>query len=333
MKNYLLISSILLFTFMGILSCKKQIAGPITFEPTSSISTHLATQCRPALLGVYSAYSFFPDNGQWTTLAQKWYANGKVKYLKAKHGGSIATFVDPILDILFDLGWGEVSYEGNQVYLKDVANNWMKFRVTLDNSGHPVASYYDYEPTPGVYMHDTTYYHYNGDRLDSMISLYQRTAYIPRPIFGWRKYVFSYDEWGNLVKAEFPERERLNLEYDYSKPVDGIISNFHITSSLKLLEYLELINLPMHHVITRTDFGYILSARTPYEHFSVVGTYRYKDYVISNGMVKSYMYEDPIRLITFYNGWECGAGSTVANRMQNGISDIKQFQQQYPKGR
>jgi len=331
MKNYFLIGGMMLCVSMCLPSCKKQITEPIAIQPASSIPTNSATQCRPAVLGVYAANSSFPDNGQWTTLAQKWYVGGKVKYLKAVHGGAIGTFPDPILDFMFDLNWGEVTYEGNQIYLRDVANNLMKLRVTLDDNGRPAASYYDYV-TPENYMHDTTYYYYDGDRLDNIISFFQRTFYSPRPIVGWRKYVFSYDDWGNLVKAEFPESERLNLEYDYSKPVEGVISNFHITSSLKLLEYLELIKLPMHHALTRTDFGYIRFPGTPSEFFSTISFSVYKDYVITDGLVRSYKYDYPGRLVTFYNGWECGTGQSVnaTNRPENNISTVKEFQQLYP---
>ena len=335
MKNYLLIGSTISAS-MFLFGCKKQIVEPIEIQSTSSIAVNPTSQCRAATLGVYSVYPSSPANGEWTTLAQKWYANdGKVKYLKAKHGGWTGTFLDPILDLMFDLNWGEVLYQGNQVYLKDVVNNRVMMRVTVDNHGRPLASYYDYEPSPGTYMHDTTYYYYDDNRLESIISLYERTTFGPIPYVGWRKFVFSYDDWGNLVKAEFPGNNRLNVQYDYTKPVEGIISNFHVTSPLKLLEYMELIKLPMHHAVIRTNFEVASYYNVPYEVYNEVRNSQYKDYVITNGLVRSYAYDDPFRVITFYNGWECAPAPSVIGTVlpENAVSNLKQFKQMYPNQR
>ncbi len=325
-SNPFLSSSIMFCAAFFLFSCKKQILETASDQSLAMMQAASVNECKPAVLGVYSMYPSSPTNGEWGTLAQKWYADGKVKYLKARHGGWTGTFTDPILDFIFELNWGEVSYQGNQVYLTDVANNRVMMRVTLDEHGRPVATYYDYEPSPGTYMHDTTYYYYDGDRLNNMISLYTRTAFGPRPVVGWRKYVFSYDDWGNVLKAEFPGSERLNVQYDYSKPVEGILSNFHITSSLKLLEYLELIKLPMHHAVTRTnlEFAYLGV-------FNEFGNTQYKDYVITDGLVRSYVCVDPFRVITFYNGWECGTNSAINLNYQseNEIGNLRQFQKLY----
>src|SRR5215831_4162014 len=120
MKNLhrLLSFGILLSASVIISSCKKEISQPSVI-PMQSNST---SDCKPVLLGVYSSYPGNPAAGEWTTLAQKWYENGKVKYLKAKHASSATPVLDPILDYIFDLQWGEVSYQGNQVYLNDVLN-------------------------------------------------------------------------------------------------------------------------------------------------------------------------------------------------------------------
>ncbi len=308
---------------MVLFSCKKQIAEKVELQSEASLQTVNANPCRPAIFGAY--------NGAWRTLAQKWYSNGKVKYLKAVHGGWTGTFLDPILDYMFILDWGEVSYQGNQVYLTDVTKNQVMLRVTLDNYGRPVASYYDYSPSPGSFMRDTTYYYYNSGRLESIISLYKITYSPPFPSSGWRKYVFSYDSWGNVVKAEQPGNERLTVQYDYTQPVQDLTSNFHITSSLKLLEYLELLKLPMHHAVIRTNWGFIVNAGTPDEFFSEVRNSAYKNYLITNELVRSYEVDLPVGAVTFYNGWDCGLQASLndANRMRNEISNLQKFQEMY----
>ena len=329
--NHILASIIIFCVSLFLLSCKKQIAEPIAAQSELSSESNNPSQCTPTTIGVYSVYPSNPATGEWTTLAQKWYENGKVKFLKAKHGSFATPILDPILDYLFNLEWAEVSYQGNQVYLIDVPNNRTIMRVTLDNQGRPVASYYNYSPIgSSEFTHDTTYYYYNGDRLDYLISLYVTTVDSYTPYAGFRKYVFSYDSWGNLVKAEFPGAHSLNIEYDYTKPVSGIINNFHLTSPLKLLEYMELIQLPMHHTITKTDFG-MYSGYPPPGYFTEITHLSYKDYVITDGLVRSYVNDDPYRIVTIYNGWDCTAASSTstANKSGNAISSLKEFQQLY----
>jgi hypothetical protein len=311
-------------------SCKKQLAETIADQSIAYEQAASANECKPAVLGVFSFYPGWEANGEWLTLAQKWYENGKVKYLKAKHGGWTGTIIDPIHELMFELNWGEVTYVGNQVYLNDVESNRMQMRVTLDNQGRPVASYYHYEPYPGSYIYDTTYYYYDGERLDNLISLYNYRPYGPNSFNEWRKYVFSYDAFGNVTKAEFAGRTRLNVQYDYTKPVSDISGNFHVTSSLKLLEYMELIKLPMHYAVIRTNLEYFTDPYRP-EQFYEYSHAEYKDYIISDGMVKSYVYYDPYRIVTFYNGWDCNTGTSMNlnNRPEDVVGNLKQFQQLY----
>jgi hypothetical protein len=299
-------------------SCKKQFTEPTAVQPEISSQAGNGSQCKPAVFGAYAS--------EWITLAQKWYVNGKVKYLKAKHAGYTGTVLDPFGES-FDLAWGEVSYEGNQVYLKDVLNNRLLMRVTLDDLGRPVATYYDNEAAADNFVRDTTYYYYNANGLDYMISLFVTTVDAPTPYHGYRKFLFSYDTWGNVVKAEIPQSMRLNIQYDYTKPVVGIIDNFQLTSSVKLLQYMELINWPMHHAIVRTSFevGYA-------NYYSEIFHSDYKDYIISNGLVQSY--REPNRAVTFYNAWDCGLSNSLSApaKPANGIFTLKQFQEVYSNG-
>ena len=326
MKNitHLFIGSMMVCAASLLFSCKKERIESAELQSTTPVQPANASQCRPAVFGAYDSYS------GWTTIAQKWYVNGRVKYLKAKFGGAADIGMNPWLEG-FNLNWGEVTYEGNQVYLKDVLNDKLVMRVTLDNQRRPVASYYYFKSQQDNYLNDTTYYYYNNGRLDYMISIFELAFYVPTPIFLYRKYTFSYDSYGNLLKAESPGSSRLNIQYDYTKPVKKLINNFQLTSSLKLLEYLELIELPMHHAVTRTNFETASFANSPYEYFSEVFYSEYSDYVISDGLVRSYLYDPGYRKVTLYNGWDCGTTmSTInPNAHENGISNLKQFQDVY----
>ena len=63
--------------FFVMFSCKKQLADNIKLQTSASLQPSIASQCKAAVFGAY-------DGLAWTTIAQKWYSNGTVKYLKAK---------------------------------------------------------------------------------------------------------------------------------------------------------------------------------------------------------------------------------------------------------
>jgi len=317
MKNLTLFGVLLIFlpSFL-FTSCKKQLTENTELRSNASLQGTSALECRPAVFGVYGV----PYENQWMTLAQKWYSNGKVKYLKAKSTRFTGTFTDLFLELMFDLEWGEVLYQGNQVYLKDVLNNRTLMRVTIDDHGRPVASYlYNQQPGTITYWNDTTYYYYNGDRLDDMISFFKTNEYgTASPVHSWRRYKFTYDSWGNVIGAGSADLPTYNIDYDYTQPIQGITLNYQLTSSLSLLEHMELIKLPMHHAVTKIGYG------------SPGSSTEYKDYEIVDGWVRSYVYVNPYPFsqtkTTFYNGWDCGANVISGNA----ISNLKQFQHLFP---
>ena len=264
-------------------SCQKQLRWPD--EPvTPGVQLLPETNCKPAVLGVQSGSS-------WTTIAQKWYVNSKVSYLK--------TIIDPSgIEPGLSMDWGELTYEFNQVYLRDVAsNNKIVMRVTVDADGRPEASYY-YNGSHS----DTTYYYYTGKRLDSTISIYEIDA-----THSWQKYRFSYDIYGSVEKIDgFPNVQQLQFVYDYTKPVAGIIWNFQLATPIKLMEFMELVKLPMRHAFMQ-----------------------YKDCMINgNGLTHSYMASSN----TYYNGWECGIVNSPmsGSGRQQGITSLNEFKALYP---
>ena len=120
----LLSASVLLF------ACKKQVAEPQQAkEVAAGVETN--NDCRATVLGMQS-------NTAWNTLMQRWYnSDGKVAFLKAKIGWN--SYITSNY-FLIDLAWGEMTYAGNQVYLKDVYRDKHEMRVTLDDDGRAVAS-------------------------------------------------------------------------------------------------------------------------------------------------------------------------------------------------
>ena len=321
-NSLLYVGSMILCVSFLFFSCKKQVVEDIALQSSTAPQSVNGTECRPAVFGAYSS-SANPANDRWITLAQKWYSNGKVKYLKAKSARfSPVFFADPFLELMYDLDWGEVVYEGSQVYLKDVPNNRNLMRVTLDDQGRPAASYYYYQQVGTLtYWYDTTYYYYNGERLDDMISLYHTNEYgTVFPIHSWRRYKFLYDSWGNVIGAGLRDGANFKIDYDYTKPVQGITLNYQLTSSLSLLEHMELLKLPMHHAVIKIGYGDIHNST------------EYKDYEIVDGLVRSYVYVPPYALpqdkTTFYNGWECGTNNSLGPG--NGIANLQQFQKLFP---
>jgi hypothetical protein len=163
---YLIVLSVCFF------SCQKQLRWPD--EPTTpTVQLLPETNCKPAVLGVFTG-------GSWTTIAQKWYVNSKLSYLKA--------IIEPTgTEPGLQMDWGQLTYEFNQVYLRDVAdNNRTVLRITVDAEGRAEASYYYNENSNGFH-YDTTYYYYTGKRLDSTISIYETAT-----THSWQKYKFSY---------------------------------------------------------------------------------------------------------------------------------------------
>jgi hypothetical protein len=331
-KFYPFFNLIILAASLCLLSCQKQLRWPD--EPVTLIPPLIAeTNCKPAVLGIYAEGS----GASWATVAQKWYINSKVSYVKTLIGAAPAFAGAGDMEPALKLDWGQLFYETNQVYLRDVQhNNEIVMRVTIDDEGRAAASYY-YNQTrnaDNAFQYDTTYYYYTGKRLDSTISIYQTllTAGAP-PVNAWNKYKFTYDIYGNISKIEgYPNLLRLNFKYDYHKPVAGIISNYHLTMPMKLMEFMELVKLPMRHALSSIELGQY-SAPPVADNFIVLVRQQYEDYQINrSGLVYSYVLRNGNNKYTLHNGWECGMVNSPMNGggRQQGIVSLDEFKQLYP---
>jgi hypothetical protein len=298
--NCFLVGSIAISISFFLSGCQKQLEDPATNEVTSPPST-TGIICKPALFGVVEEG---PGGNTWTTIAQKWYLNGKVRYFKGRFSGASPGYGGFVTaEPHFNIDWGEVTFEGNQVYLKDVARDRIVFRVMLDDQGRPAASYL-YNQTGGAgdpYIKDTTYYYYTGDRLDRIIHFDEVSLNPPTIVHEWGKYTFDYDAQGNMTGADILPALRMNLIYDYTKPVTGTVSNYILTTSFRLMEFLELIKVPMNHVLIENNFG---DYSNPGGGFFMLFQARYANYAITDGLVQSYEKTGSPKQ-TFYLNWDC----------------------------
>jgi len=310
--------------------CKKQIDEPVAKENLSQSSLNAATSCRAQTYGTYDTRS-----GVWTTIMQKWYSNNRIQYLKTNFSGrpeelSTLLYREPLLSI----DWGEVTYEGDQVRVKDVAKNKLIFRATLDQWGKPVSSYlYNYMGSANEWVFiDTSYYYYTGERLNYIIQLFEK-RYNDESIFrAWEQYTFTYNPSGDLA-YHFARNEQVTTGFIYSSaPVTGNLSDYILTTSYRLLEYLDLIKVPINHQLyevnmtnynPRTGVPHIFYARNFY------------NYSISNGLVQSYLFPYYSGRMDYYIGWDCGAvpKANVTNKKSDVITNLDQFRLLYPDNR
>ena len=310
--NYFLTCSLVLCSIL-LFSCKKQIAEPVANDEVASVFP-IVTSCKPVFFGVHETVG--GGGSRWTTGAQKWYENGKVKYFKGQFSGASPAFGGYIaVEPQFNVEWGEVTHEGNQVYLRDVAKNRVVFRVTVDEMGKALASYLfnQTDNIDGSLMYDTTYYYYHDGT--SKLDFVYRSANIR--LYGnnfaqlVNTYKFNYDGFGNVTTIDGNRgSQRLIFTYDYSKRVTGIIPNYIFTTSFRLAEFLDLTRMPIHYAVTQTDYGTLSSTGV----FQPGIQWKYDNYVIDgSGLVQSYHSQPgPNHHQTFYNGWDCG-GTTVAD--------------------
>ncbi|HYE55970.1 MAG TPA: hypothetical protein VD996_14060 [Chitinophagaceae bacterium] len=279
--------------------CKKEVEQPMKQGTELQSQTLHETACKPVVFLQYEQ-GFFSS---WTTVMQRWYEHDKVRYFKLELRGGRHSHGLYFGELQFIMPWGEVRYEGDQVYVKDVQRNMVVFRATVDASGKALASYYYNQYSANdVFSHDTLYYYYTGNRLDSAIQLSKTRLMMPDIRYSWEKYIFQYDASGNIASINAVNAgTTMNFVYDYSRPVSGIFSNHHVNIPFRLTEYLGLIKLPMHHVVTRIHVqGVTSSNQYPGQ--------RFDNFTIDNRLVTAYhdAGNDYFFQKSYYTGWDCG---------------------------
>ena len=308
-------------------SCKKQFEEPLVPDSLQQTSNLGATTCKPTVFGTYRT-----ANGAWTTIMQKWYANNRVQNLKVHFSGRSENvglfYAEPILNI----DWGNVTYEGDQVKVWDVGKNLLVFRATLDASGKPVASYlYNYMGAANEWMFiDTSYYYYSGDRLTSIFQIFQK-RYLGASVFdGWEQYRFIYGASGQFYN--YQERVAIGTaEFRYgSTPINGMVFDYVLTTSFRMLEYLDLIRLPINYAV----YGMNLWRTNPRNGVQFMFyTQSFYNVTITDGLVQFYLipYDYP-GYLGYYTGWECATSSSTATTQSRKevIMDLDQFKKSYP---
>lgn len=332
-------TALLLLISLFLISCKKDLSTPdaqqesIAAGSAASMQAAVsATGCTPDALGVFVRR---PDGvTRWQTLMQKWYgSDGRISNLKAYLGWDF----DDYSNFFYSLEWGEVTYMGNQVYLRDVLTNKLILRATLDEEGRTVATYVHTESQGGGYPGDidTSYYYYTGSRLDSIFNLHKFGPADASPA-SWAMYRFLYDAHGNVTRiytGTEPGDFRMTFEYDYSQPIAGMAGNYQIGLPEKLVQYMDLIKYPHHHKLTKVVAGpYTPGSIYEYDTYPVA-RWTYASHGLDDGRVYSYVDTDSSPWVnTLYTGWNCGSAPsiTTGGRERSGFTSLGAFQEKYP---
>ncbi|HEY0678227.1 MAG TPA: hypothetical protein VGD17_08070 [Chitinophagaceae bacterium] len=310
-------------------SCKKEMTGQKVPEIATNASVN--GDCRSVAFNV-----FLPQTHYWKTLMQKWYdGNGKVKYLKAFISGEdgFAGKNNDFTQFEINLDWGEVTRFGNQVYLNDAVNNKTLLRVTMDPQERPVATYlYNDHASAPFFRIDTSYYYYTGSRLDIIyMTGERRLGGSPYPY--WNKFELVYDNYGNIRQIKGWGDSRINFIYDYSRPVQGTEQTVQFLTPLRILEYMELLKLPVNHLLEEVVIGaYIPGSNYPDEIFPI-RIYNYEDHLLNaDGLVYSFSDVETLNPNAFYTGWQCGSilPANPLSRKNSGIGDLEQFKRMFP---
>ncbi|HYE55971.1 MAG TPA: hypothetical protein VD996_14065 [Chitinophagaceae bacterium] len=308
--------------------CKKQFAELPENDATVSSQIINETACKPTVFAVYERGIFT----RWLNITQKWYVDDTLRYIKFQFVGGRNSNGLYGRELELSVPWAEVTYAGNQVYVRDVLKNMQFFRATLDGSGKVLASYYDnhHDILGQVFSHDTLYYYYTANRLDSVLRFSETRFSMPTVHHTREKYIFGYDVLGNIVEINsVNDSTRLSFVYDYSQPVKGIVANYDLTIPFRVAEFLDLVKLPMQHAITEVtlvDFtinGGTVVNRQRFNKFATDNGYVYAYHDVNNGNIFSWSY---------YTGWNCGtsASQDPTNRQNGVITSLEQFRQLYP---
>lgn len=324
--------SLVLITLPIVFGCKKQFIEPAPNEIASLAPVN--NNCY-----IVSHNYYRPDLQYWKTLMHRWHdGSGNLAYLKAYIPGE-AYYIEKeedYNDFEVNLDWGEIIRQGNEIMVKDILNDKLIMKVTLDNQQRPVASYLFNDHAPfWWYRIDTSYYYYDGIRLDSMKSSGVRKARSIIYPYG-SSYKFLYDEHGNLrhmINSQGLDKLRINFIYNYSLPMNGIEPNYYVSTPLRLLEYMQLLKLPMHHLLNKVVMGYYVPGAGYPDDTVPKYVWEYKNHrFVPNQLVYSYN-EGFFTQGIFYTGWQCGIATPSTTNIQNktGFRNLVEFQRSFPE--
>ena len=325
---------LLVVAVLFLFSCKKQFNAPGVNE-VPAVSSAAAMNCKATN---FAAMVTFPNGVQrWTNLMQRWYGpDGKVSHIKAMMG----PFFNDLLEFTNRLEYGEVTYHNNnQIYVRDVLNNRLVMRVTVDPSGRPEASYYYNILLPNQLGEiDTTYYHYSGDKLDHVYNIRQ-VLRGPDPNMALppqlTRYNFIYDIYGNLVRMETgnsPNSYKMHITYDYSKPITDMLTGHYRLFDMRLLDYLGVLHMPVHHQpVQAWEGAYLPGSTWPYETYPVE-IFNYANFSrLQNGLVWKYDDTDGWKK-TYYTGWDCDDAviSSAGQDRDKPVESLEAFKKRFP---
>jgi hypothetical protein len=307
LKSLVLISIITVF-----ISCKKE-SALIQKSITPLAVTNTSSNCKPVGLGMLATIPNQPP--LWNNLMLKWYdgSNGKLGHVKAVFDFLYSNF-QGFPNVALNLDYGEVTYDNDMVYLRDVFLNKVILRVKLDGMQRPTVSWYD-GFFHGAPMTDTTHFYYSaGGALDSIHISYLIGTTPPGITFTYR---CEYDSYNNLIHLTGPSGgNRVNFYYDYSIANPGTIPHYMVSVPLKLLECMDLLQFPHNNLLTSAVLGgYMPGIGYPDDTYPV---YRWSFVSPRNNSTgQIYYYEDGIGYPDngkFYSAWDCGTSNMVQMR-------------------
>lgn len=302
--------AISIFCISIVSSCKKR----VTEKPQASVMPQspaaTSSVCKPEVLA--SLGDAFIDgsiwNNVWNNIMQRWFIAGKVAYLKADLGYGFNTPEVPPR-----IKWGVAVYENNFVFLRDAGRgSILILRVMLDDLDRPVKSEY-FDPDG---METATYVYNPSGELATVT--FQRGA-------ANQVYTFSYDDKGDLSEIESPVSVTI-FQYDYNKPVGGMMGLHGVNAHLKLMEYMDLVEMPVKYQLLS-----VVTIPGPHG-----GKFEW-DYTKIRLFAGSLVYSFECPSLTFagniyYVGWTCDGPLSRAkdNVLEKEITSVEEFRRRYP---
>jgi hypothetical protein len=290
-------------------SCQKEMKLNRDAEAKNSI-TNTATNCKPVGLGLLVNV---PNEPQlWFNLMLKWYgSNGKLSHIKAFIEEALPS---NLFNPAFNLDYGEVLYDNDMIYLRDVLVDKIILKVKLDASGRPIASWFDglYHNIP---MTDTTHLYYTAAGVLDSITRSYRIGTLPHQIPLNTTYRCEYDHLGNIIHLNEPSG-RVNFKYDYTRTNPGLVPHYVVSIPLKLLEYLELLQFPHYNLLTTANSGALIPGQGYPDDTFIVHLWNFFS-PRNNSTGQIYYYEDRSYFLTsdnFYSAWDCNNNNLIQSK-------------------